>query len=227
MSGSAVRNVSAELVIGVAVCVGAYAVLIEPVERQLDQAARMNSQVEAERRRLEQGTLEPDVARRLLEQWNTRAERIEQMGRPARDEATLMALVSDLARAHDVRIEQVQPEAATARAGGAAGPNPAGTPGSPPTAAAGGSGGAPASTGAERDARAGLSMTLVGSFENVVTFLNVLEISGGHARVASVRLTPASEPGAGTVTAVVRTEHFAFGVPATQSLSAAGVEEAR
>lgn len=213
MISSALRSVAAEMVIGMSVCVGAYAVLIEPIERELDQAARMNSQVEAERRRLEQGTLEPEVARRLLDRWTLKAERLEQMGRPARDEASLMAMVSDLARERGVRIEQVQPEAPPAKSGAT------------PNATPGGAGATPA--GAEPDARAALNITLIGSFQSVTGFLNALETIGGHTRVASVRLTPSPEPGSRMVTAVVRTEHFAFGVPGMRTVSAASGEATR
>lgn len=198
MQGSATRSVLSELVIGVALCVGVYALWIEPIERKLAVAGRLEDEVAAERRRLEGSTLEPAEAKKRLEAWAARAKQLEALNQAARSEAELVSASAELARRHSVRIDQVQPERV------------------PPEAGA---------KGGEHASRLGQSITVSGSYPAVVAFLDGLERDLGLTRIKSVQVSPTGLPGSHEVTAVIRSEHFAFELAGVASVVATAAPE--
>ncbi len=182
------RSILAEAIIALAVCGGAALMLVEPIERRLSEA---NANLSDLRTRAAEAAQRLDTPKALaaISAVKAHADEVTAASRFALDEGALLARVSELARAHGLRLDEMQPGAMRdQRPTGGKAPIPGET-------------------------RSGYTFRLVGTFEATAALLADLEHQTGFTAVRSVRLSPISEPGTRELQVFIETEHFAF-VPA-------------
>jgi hypothetical protein len=184
------RQLVSTAVIGIAVCLGGSFVFVGPARRQLAQAtlraAALNTQLreaEAARDSLAQYTV-------ALNRVSDESAAITRSGAMARDERQLFSALMASAAAHHLRIDQLNPAKAA------------------PVALAPGAAGAP--QGGEKDVAVGYSMTAIGTYGELASFLRSLRSEFGFSTVRTVRLVPTTDDQRQTVRALIETSHFAF-----------------
>jgi hypothetical protein len=185
MSNQEPRQLVAHAVIGLAVCIGGYMALVEPALKQAA-AERAAMQEPAQQLKLAE-TLQGSTAAMTANLARLKQEeaRIEEMGRPARDERDLFAAIMTLAAANRVRIDELNPMAAA------------------PAAAKD----APA---AARDAAVGYTMTATATYDDLTRFVRAVRTQLGYSVVRGMRVLPLMDDRVRAVRAVIETEHFAF-----------------
>ncbi len=196
------RSLGAHLVIGAGLCLGVYAMLVSPAERELVDLRRRSAEASVRVEAVDSGR-ERDRATAALERVTGEVEAAAEAGRLAGDEAGLLRAVMDMARASDVVIEQVSPLAPRSVAGRGASPVapvPGGAAGAP------GSGDEDEPIGVELH-RTALALNARGTFEDLVVFIEGLESRLGLAAVRALRFTPDGVPGSRLLMAQIETEH--------------------
>jgi hypothetical protein len=183
-----IRELAAQGLIGIAICIGGYFMFVAPVREDLARiAVRM---AEAEQAIREYDLLRDRIAiiTDELKRAEEQAGMIEQSGRMARDHRELFAGVMRLAAAHGARVDQITPvQAAAAR---------------PSLRTAGGQ-------ETNGDVTVGYRMTVVAAYGELGEFLGALRGQLGYTSVRSVRIVPADDHGE-SVHATIETEHFFF-----------------
>lgn len=206
------RSLGAHLVIGAGLCLGVYAVLVSPAERELVELRRRSAEASVRVEAVGSGR-ERERATAALERVAGEVEAAAEAGRLAGDEAGLLRAVMDMARASDVVIEQVSPLAPRSVAGRGTAPVAPVPGGAGGVGGVGGSqGGAPGSGDGDEPIgvelhRTALALNARGTFEDLVVFIEGLESRLGLATVRALRFTPDGVPGSRLLMAQIETEH--------------------
>jgi hypothetical protein len=203
------RSLGAHLVIGAGLCLGVYAMLVSPAERELVELRRRSAEASVRVEAVNSGR-ERERATAALERVAGEVEAAAEAGRLAGDEAGLLRAVMDMARASDVVIEQVSPLAPRSVAGRGTAPVPGGAGGV--EGVGGAQGGAPGSGDGDEPIgvelhRTALALNARGTFEDLVVFIEGLESRLGLATVRALRFTPDGVPGSRLLMAQIETEH--------------------
>jgi hypothetical protein len=172
-----------QLVIALAVCVGAHMLLVQgPARRLADEQVQL-ARLEAKLSEL-RGSRESLPARmRLLERVRERAEEVESQSQMVATQGAHFAAINEIADECDVILEQLEPIRADVPADQQ--PRPG-------------------------DAGAGYHMTVVATYANLARFTDALTHDLGFARIESCQIIPAHARGPGAVVCVIKTRHFAF-----------------
>lgn len=190
-----IRTLIAEGSIALAVCAGAYLILVDPAE--------------AERRALaQQGTAPPaataqapdaDAAALVKSLTDIRAFalRINQNSALSLDESTIVNRYMKEAARCGVRIESVQPSTTRGRG---------------PTSAS------KAATSQPVDRFADFDLRVAGEYAAVTAFIARIQDFGGYTVVSSVRIAPDRAPGSTTVQASIDVGHLAMDTRALASV---------
>lgn len=183
--------------------------LVDPAERTLGQA---QAALRTERVRSAQA-IAPQLSPESLARLHARnaAMRNTIVGRSAiiKDESTLYATLMDLATLTKVRIDQLQPEAISSSTLTAPPPSP-GVPMPKTTPVA--------------DAHLAYSMIVVGTYGDIVGFVDAIQSKAGYAIVRSVRLSPTDHREPNAIQAVIQTEYFGFEMKSDQTQSKGGAQ---
>ena len=180
------RIIMIEAVIGFAVCAGGYFMLVEPLDKKLVSTREQLSAVQTKLRDEQAATIAPDAAQKLVESATLFRQGIQQRSEPARSEPAMFSALMAAAEKSGVRIDQLQP-VQTRSAPKADAPMP--LPG---------------------DARRGYTITAIGSYGGVASFLRLLQTDLGLTALKSIRLSPEAIAGSARVNVTIDTEHFAF-----------------
>lgn len=187
-----VRTIAAEGLIGLALCAGAYFLLVDPVR------ARVESLRAAASPLTETGPAEESTQiAAMLE--SIRREVLALAARPALpDEATLTSTMMKEAAAAGVRVDSIRPALPRARPTKPAPPamDTAGQPISAPPPPA--------------DRVIGYAMDVSGEYDAIRRFVRTLPSLGGYTVVKTVRMSPDHTPGSRLVQAVIETEHVSM-----------------
>jgi len=208
MNLSDYRPLISQAVIGLAVTIGAYMLLVDPPRARLA-TQRAGAIAPAQQLRKGEG-LQSQIANLTQAVQRTQAEsaRISELGRPARDERNLFASLMTLAESCNVRIDELNPSKIAPRP---APPIIAGAPEGPPPVAP-----------VPGDVAVGYSMTAIASYGDIARFVRAIRTDMGYAAVRKVRLLPVLDPSVKAVRAVIETEHFSFAAAAPDPSSVAG-----
>ncbi|MFN0132124.1 MAG: hypothetical protein ACKVW3_06290 [Phycisphaerales bacterium] len=178
------RELIAPCAIGLAICLGGYMVLVEPVANRLHASRAELVALSTLVREGEVVLAQSPELTRAANEAREQAKAIEEQSRLAKDERALFAAITSLAGYHGVRVEQVSSaRQETHRA-------PATTPTARPVVST------------------DHSLTLAGAYADLVPFLRAVRTDLGYVMIVSARITPKPEPGAVRVDLVLR--HFAF-----------------
>lgn len=201
MTNSVSRGIAAELAIALMVCGAAYGFVIRPMEARVGaMRARAEAMIAQGVGASSAGAVTIDELERAAEDIRRTAHELHGRGRDALDEAGMFAALADLARTHELRLEQLQPSA-----GRMPPPKPAAD-GAPPPA----------------DRAVGYTLTVRGEFSNVATFLRELPRRFANSAVLGARISAAVDPQEPAVTAIVTTNHWVFdAMPAVRLADAA------
>jgi hypothetical protein len=169
-----------------ALCVAAYALLAAPLQRRAVTAQRRVASLQSELARTPIVTLSLHQQDAIALQNTRGLDMVRDASLLALDESRLYTRVMEIGRAHEVRVEQLQPiqEAAPRALPKTDGPPPLVAP----------------------EFRR-VSTTLVGSYADVVGMLEDLQSGAGFVAIESVRLTPTVGGGKGLTRASVTTRH--------------------
>ncbi len=219
LSRQGIRRLAAELAIGLALCAGAYMLVVEPLERRLlDTRHEADTLREAASGATTQAP--PEKAAAAVARTRRLAMAIEDRSAPARGESEMFGALSRLAESHRIRIDMLQPIQKQGEAGG--GPASA----VPGVGGVGGGAGEKSPRVLPGDARAGYSISFVAEYADAAAFLGALQTELGFSIIKSGRITPAPEAGSKLVSVVIVTEHRGFDIRALRaSLAAAKGEE--
>ncbi|MGQ0627525.1 MAG: hypothetical protein ACT4PL_05415 [Phycisphaerales bacterium] len=182
------RTIASELVIGAAVCGGAYFMLVDPVDTDL---AATRAQIAAAQSAAEEqaaGSLSPQRATEIVKTAADFREVLTTRGEPARSQSVMFSAITAAAEAARTRVDELQPTTPNRRSA-------AGTPASKPLPG---------------DAHTGYAMTVTAEYAALARFVRLLEREVGLSVVTSVRISPLAEPGSTKVHASITTEHWAF-----------------
>jgi hypothetical protein len=187
-----------------ALCFGGYAYLVEPVHHRLGEAQAAQSQCESELRPAE-GLSEraPDLAK-ALDTATREASKIDQLGRPARDERNLFASIMSLAQEDRVRVDQMTPVKIPAP------PRPVEGQAVPPGAPAPG------------DVASGYSIMAVATYSDLARFVREVRSELGYSRVRSLHLVPLADETVRAVRSVIEIDCYAFDTAPEKPQSAGG-----
>lgn len=201
MSTGQTRGVAAEAAIALMICGAAYGLVIQPMEARVQvMRARAESMIAQGVGASDAGAVTIQELHQAAQDISRAATSLHGRGREALDEAGMFAALTDLARAHDLRLEQLQPNAGRMPARGPA------ADGTPPPA----------------DRAVGYTMTVRGEFASVATFLRELPRRFDHSVVLGARVSAALDPHEPAVTAVISTNHWVFdALPAARLADAA------
>ncbi len=181
------RGLLSELAIGVMVCGAAWYFGVRPVERRAeDVRAQAEALVAQGVGSGAAGELSLDELRAAAARVAERATAMHDLGRVAFNEARMLDELTNLARGHSLRLEQLQPDS------GPPVPRPAD------------------GQAQHRDESIGYTMTVRGEFASIAAFLAQLPQTFPNSAVASVRLSAATDPTEPPVMAIISTHHWAF-----------------
>jgi hypothetical protein len=183
------RNMVAQGVIVLAVCVGGYMALVDGPRQKAAQAQSECQSIAAQVKDAEALRDQIPAFTASRERCKTEAKALAEKGRLAREERDLFSAIMSLADANHITIDQLTPAKAPMKA--------TGVPGQGEAADA-------------RDITVAYSMSATGSYPDFASFLRSLRTGLGHSQVRSVRLTPAQDEHAQIVRAVIETEHYSF-----------------
>lgn len=183
------RKLLAEAAIGLAIVGGAYALFVEPVERELTavraavRAADQHAQADAD------SPKRPEVARATIETSRELRAAVSAKSRLATNDALMFSAIAQLAAQHNVTIERLDPlqdpipQSRTDR-----------------------------KSAGESAVRCDLVVT--GSYASAAAFAGALARHAGFAVVRNLEIEPLAEPGKDAVRLTLETEHWAFDVAA-------------
>lgn len=193
------RGLVSEVAIGVMVCAAAWYFGVRPVERRADEArAQAEALVAQGVGSSAAGGLSLADLRAAAAVVAVKARAMSDVGRVAFNEARMLDELTNLARGHALRLEQLQPDA------GPRVPKP--TEGQTQ----------------HHDASIGYTLTVRGEFASIAAFLAQLPQTFPNSAVASVRLSAATDSAEPPVTAVISTHHWVFdATPAARLAEAA------
>lgn len=140
-----------------------------------------------------------DAAARMMREASARRTSIERRSAAVRDESVLFALVTRLADARGVRLDQMQPVAAPAQP---AAPVVAAEPAAPPQ---------------PKIARAAYSLEVTGDYGAIAGLVRDLNREAGYVSVRSVRVFAADARDADKVRATIVTDHVGLAVAGADS----------
>lgn len=190
-----VRAVMAEMAIGLAVCAGAYLMLVDPMDAQ-----RESVRAEAESLRLLSrsalASMPEAQAQLALSSARIAIDALAKRAALGRDEAAIFSGTLQLAGVCGVRVESMQPltSKVNVRAGQSASPG---------------------------DSIHGYAINVVGSFSNVAAFLTRLQAGEALTTIRAVRIMPTMIPGSTDQQATIEAEWFAPDCRATVSAAPA------
>ncbi len=187
------RGIAVELALGLLICGGAYYFLARPI---MQQAAATRARAESI---ISQGFTThdaeqsgPTVAdlREIAHRVARAARDIHDRGRPAFNEARMLTAITELAAAHSVHVEQLQPVPAKSQRTAA----PA-DPGLPPP---------------PDDTEIGYTFTIRGEYGPIAAFLRGFTDAFPFSGITGFRISANFEPGAPSVVAIITSRHMAF-----------------
>jgi hypothetical protein len=177
------RQLGAEIAVGLVVCFAAAELMLAPARRDLRAAqASVASLIPTSA-----GTSGPsaeDIAKLQSDNASVRHE-IESRSAASRDEAALFSEIMAIADRNRLRLEQFQHNAQAASTGERA-------------------------AGAARDSVASYTISLSGSFPSVVRFMDDLRACSVFVSTRTVRIAPVDGNGSGIVRADVSADFFSF-----------------
>lgn len=194
MSDVPIRSLAAELVIGVALCAGAYMLVMQPLELRLAEATAKTARAQADALASRETAKRVDSLRQQLAEAKAWADRVERLSVCARDEAGMLAAVMQLAGKHGVRVDEIVPSGHHDASDVAAG----------------------------KTVRAGYSLRVAATYPDLVAFLDHAPKVLGLMRIESLAIGAPSRSAGEKVQAVVRTEHFGFDVAAMRVAAGEG-----
>ena len=191
-----VRQIVAEMVIGVAACAGVYLLGVDPAERKLSQVREQIQTLREEIARAQSFTGTPEDAEASLQKAREFAAQVARGSRMACSETDMIETIAALARRHGVRIDDLRPAnpRQAARLNTEAKPSPG-------------------------DRYVAYAFSMTGDFARAAKVLDEAQREMGFAIVQSVKVLPVEGDGETTVRVTVQTEHRAFD---TSALVAAG-----
>jgi hypothetical protein len=203
-------------------CAGMYFFVVEPAERALHEVSKERAALQVRQSAAMHASRSSSQLSALTLEAARAADAIDAGSQAARDESRLYMLIMDLAEQTGVEIESLDPGVhVTIQRASAV-----------PDGAASGEQAVEPAAQTPRNVSLPCTMTLVGDYASVATFLERVNSSLGYCVVRSVRVWPDEQPGSGKVRADVSTEHFAFDVervrmflrPAAQAESRGALE---
>lgn len=206
------RRLVCEFVIAAAICASAYYFLAQSAGERLAKVRAEIAEAQAkESARAGVGNLTDAQVRDLQHSTAAHVDAIRARSQPAADEAVMFARVSELAMAHNLRVDQLNPTRSTT-AGGPAPNLPPGVGVGTPAAQAG----APTdpTAPAPKDSSVVYSMTLIGSYADISAFIGGLAEQAGYSTVRSIRLSQPDISRPDQLRAAIESEHYAFDVAA-------------
>lgn len=205
------RRVLCEFVIAAAVCAAAYYFLVLSGREQLRAVRQEVAQAQAKDAvRLGAGNLSEAQLQDLRRATAERIADIKARSGPATDEATMFVRMSELAAAHALRIEQLNPSRASGQQSQAAPLPPPPPPGAPQPGTPGAQ--AAADAPAPKDSSVTYALVVTGAYSDIASFLGSLPSKLGYTAIRNVRITQPNLVRAGQLRAEITTEHFAFDV---------------
>ena len=175
------RDTLAHGVIAATVLAGAYMLVADRLSVEVRDAEAMRDRV-----------AEMTAAVREAE---TRASVIRERSELSGNGRALHTALTDLATRHKLRLDELNPSAASSLPAPAKGPGP----------------GIPAASAANVDKALAFSMVATASYSDVAKFMQDLQTELGYSVVRSVRVSPVAEQ-PGVVRATISTEHYWFDV---------------
>lgn len=194
MSGVDRRQLIPHGAIGLAVCLGAYMLLVDGAYKDLVNAKAQTASLEVDVQVAESLDTKIPAMMAALEKVNRRAESIAAKGRPARDERSLYAAITAMAGEHRVRLDELNPVRKAANAPAAAAPPSPGATTRPVVA----------------ETSVGYSMVAIATYEDLAAFLAAMRMDLGFSCIRSVRITPVQDERVKLVRATIETEHYSF-----------------
>jgi len=180
------RTLIAQGVIAGSACAGAYALLVQPLERELAKARETLAARQAEANEMEAARESLPQLLRRLDSAEARAKQIASASVGARDDAAVFSRVMALGDELGVRVDNLEPRAVDRRR-----------------------------RQADEGARAGegearFTMAVSGKFSDLLRFLDALPARVGFTRVDGLSVSPHHGAGEGAVIAMIETSHLAF-----------------
>lgn len=202
------RDTLAHGVIAATILVGAYMLVVDRLRHQLgqtrDEVAALTLQVR-DSEQLRDRVPELTQAMRRAEQ---QAAEIRDRSIAAGNDRALYTALTELAQKHKVRLDELNPAAASAR------PTIESSGKTPPV---------PVDAAAtEVEQAVAFSMVATASFSNIAEFMHAIQTQLGYSVIKNARILPVSEE-PGMVRATISTEHYAFDVTPRVAAAAEGV----
>lgn len=196
MNQNASRRLLTEGVIGLAVCAGAYLMLVEPAERRLS-AARAEIDSLKQRAAAAAAAMPAEKVREAHRLVEAARRAVIDRERVATDEAAMFGAVMALAERHGVRVDQLLPTPAKQVKTGEG-------------------------ETATVETRRGYSMVVSAEYGALAAFVGEVQERVGLTRVRAIRLSPDSAPGSRSVLATIETEHLSLGLAGAARSDAGG-----
>ncbi|MBX3356897.1 MAG: hypothetical protein KF745_00565 [Phycisphaeraceae bacterium] len=213
------RQIGIELFLGVAACVAAATILVDPLHKKIVAANDEATRLVAFTGPGAAGPIIPaDRAAEVLANSQRQLAQIAKQGEAVRDKAALYTSLMSAAERHSIKVDQVQPANSSKPTGSANKNAPLPPPMAPGVWA---SAPAPATIDVRGESTIFL-MTAEGAYGNLTAFLRELQDGGGLLRIRSVRLDPVQNSNPPLLRAMIETEHFTFEI--AQPTVAAGAE---
>jgi len=201
-----IRTLVTEAVIGAAVCAGGYFMLVEPMEREIAQTRQEIAAVQSLTLPDALAPLAAPDAQRLVNSTAGLRKQVADRSATALTEAGIFAAIVATANKHGLRIDEVLPIATRVSK---TAPPPAPVDAAAPMVAS-----ALPATG--KSVQRAYSISAMGPYPSVASFLQALQNDLGLTVVRAVRITPDTTPGSSNVLCSIETEHWALPLPGPQ-----------
>jgi hypothetical protein len=185
MNGLPDRRILAEGIVILAACIGGWMMMVEPSARALRE-----TEAEIEAARANPILSSRDMIVRMASRMSSVREEVravEERSVLGRDSSKMYGLVMQIAKAHGVTVDRLDPGGSRGARAGAPKAGPADT--------------------------ASFDMRLAGSYEAIASFLSGIEEMNGFVRPKSLRLTPTGDEAQPLVEAEFTFEALSFTIP--------------
>ena len=214
MSLSKDRGIVADVVIGLLACGAAFTFLVHPLDKQARAArARADALTSQGYAPLGSSVSTPSAAalRAVAAEVAKAARELQGRGREAMNEVAMLGSLTQLARSHDLVIDQLQPDMQSE-------PKLALAPALPDQ---------PSPPPPPDDRSSGYTFTVRGEYAHITAFLRELSAQLPGTTIANLRVSPTMESGGPPVAAIVSTRHWCFdaGAPIRLAEAAASTPE--
>jgi len=208
------RGIAADVTIGLLACGGAFLFLVSPLQQRAadarTRADALTSQGYAPQGPGLDAPSEADLRAVALEVARA-ARELGAEGDNAMNEVAMLRSLTQLAKKHDLVVDQLQPDMQPEEKVAAVPALPDQPPPTPPPA----------------DRSAGYTFTVLGEFTGIAAFLRQLGAELPGTSIVNLRVSPTMESGGPPVAAIVSTRHWCFdaGAPIRLAEAAASTPE--